>query len=168
MTKEAFYSLFLKELRDLYNVENQIIDALPDMISVTTSPDLKEAFEIHLSETQNQVTRLKSIFKKLNERESGGNCIAMKGILEDGKKIIELDCPDTVKDAALICAAQCVEHYEIARYGSARTWAKELGFDDFANLLGETLDEEANADKKLTDLAEGGIFTTGINRKARQ
>ena len=127
------------------------------MAKAATHPDLKAAFEDHLEETKGQVKRLETIFETLEGSPKGKKCKAMEGLIEEGSEVIEAEGEDSVKDAALICAAQKVEHYEMAGYGCARTFAQLLGLDEVADLLQETLDEEGNADKKLTELAETAI-----------
>ncbi|MGI8978617.1 MAG: ferritin-like domain-containing protein [Pirellulaceae bacterium] len=146
--------LLTDELKDLYSAENQLLKALPKMAKAASSPELKAAFEEHLEETKGQVDRLVTIFEQLEGSPKGKKCKAMEGLLEEGSEFIEAEGDEAVKDAGLICAAQKVEHYEIASYGCARTFATLLGLDEVANLLQDTLDEEGNADKKLTELAE--------------
>jgi ferritin-like metal-binding protein YciE len=154
MAMDSLKDLYVEELKDLYNAENQLLKALPRMAKKAASPDLKAAFEEHLGQTEGQVQRLEKIFKRLGEKPTGKTCKAMKGLVEEGKEIIEEDGDESVLDAALIGAAQKVEHYEIASYGTARTFASMLGEEDAMELLQETLDEEATTDKKLTALAE--------------
>jgi len=154
MAMDSLKDLYVEELKDLYNAENQLLKALPRLARKASSPDLKAAFEEHLGQTEGQVNRLEKIFKGLGEKPTGKTCKAMKGLVEEGKEIIEEDGDGSVLDAALIGAAQKVEHYEIASYGTARTFASMLGEDDAMELLQETLDEEAATDKKLTALAE--------------
>jgi ferritin-like metal-binding protein YciE len=136
---------------------------LPKMAKAAAAPELKEAFETHLEETKGQVERLEQLFKSLEGSPKGKKCVAMEGLLEEGKEIISEHDKSSLRDAALICAAQKVEHYEIAAYGCARTFAQLLGLEEAVELLQETLDEEGNADKKLTHLAE-----TIINIEAEQ
>jgi ferritin-like metal-binding protein YciE len=157
MSLESLRDLYVEELRDLYNAENQLVKALPKMAKAASSPDLRAAFEEHLTVTEGQVERLERIFESLGERPTGKKCVGMEGLIEEGKELIKDDAEDSVLDAGLICAAQKVEHYEIAAYGCVRTYARMLGFEDAANLLQETLDEEGEADKKLTELAESVI-----------
>lgn len=158
--------LFIHELRDLYDAERQIIDALPKMVQAATSPDLREAFDHHLEQTRGHVQRLDQIFADLGTNPGGQECKGMKGLIAEGETIIKADGDGAVKDAALIAAAQRVEHYEMAGYGTVRAYAEELGNDDAADLLQETLDEEGKTDEKLTDLAEGGLLKSGINEEA--
>lgn len=141
------------ELKDLYSAEKQIVTALPKMIKASGSPDLKRAFETHLEETRRHVERLDRVSEELGVKLTGKKCKGMEGLLEEGKEVMsELD--EENMDAGLIGAAQKVEHYEMAAYGTARTHAQTLGYDAVAKLLQETLDEEGATDKKLTALAE--------------
>ena len=157
MKLESLQDLLLHELKDLYSAETQIVKALPKMAKAASSEELRTAFEEHLEETKKQVERLEQIFERLGTSARGKKCKGMEGLLEEGKEIIEEDGEDMVKDAALISAAQHVEHYEIAGYGCARTFASLLGQEEIAELLQETLDEEGAADKKLTEIAESAI-----------
>lgn len=150
-------ALLLEQLKDLYSAEKQLTSALPKMAKAATDPDLKDAFETHLEETQNHVSRLEQIFSELDASPRGPKCKAMEGLIEEGKQLMEEDAEPAVLDAALVCAAQRVEHYEIAGYGCARTFAEDLGYDKAATLLQQTLDEEAAADKKLTAIATDHI-----------
>jgi ferritin-like metal-binding protein YciE len=145
---------FIAELKDLYSAEKQITKALPKMVKAATSEELKEAFQNHLGETENQIARLEKISKILGKGLTGKKCAAMEGLLEEGKELMEEDAAPEVMDAALIAAAQKVEHYEIASYGCAKTYARLLGYDDIQKLLQETENEEGNADKKLTGLSD--------------
>ena len=156
-------NVLIDELRDLYNAENQLLKALPRMAKKAASPDLRAALEQHLGQTEGQVNRLEKIFKKLGEKPTGKTCKAMKGLVEEGKEIIEEDGDESVLDAALIGAAQKVEHYEIASYGTARTFASLLGEEEAVEALQKTLDEEAAADKKLTALAESLVNPEASN-----
>jgi ferritin-like metal-binding protein YciE len=157
MKLESLRELLIDELKDLYSAENQLVKALPKMAKAAASPELKAAFEEHLEETKGQVDRLVTIFEQLEGSPKGKKCKAMEGLIEEGSEVIDAEGEDSVKDAALICAAQKVEHYEMAGYGCARTFATLLGLDEVADLLQETLDEEGNADKKLTEIAETTI-----------
>jgi ferritin-like metal-binding protein YciE len=158
--------LFVHEIRDLYNAEQQLVTALPKMANAATSPDLRDAFNQHLAQTRQHVTRLDKIFTDLGTSKSGEECQAMKGLIKEGEEAMNAMGDTAVKDAALIAAAQRVEHYEMAGYGCARTYARQLGYDEVADLLQQTLDEEGKTDHQLTRLAEGGIFSIGINEKA--
>jgi ferritin-like metal-binding protein YciE len=155
MKTKGFMDLLELELKDLYSAEKQLTKALPKMAKAASNSDLKEAFETHLQETEGQIDRLEKIFKQLDVAFARvEKCKAMEGLIEEGKEIMEEGLEPEVLDAALICAAQKVEHYEIAGYGCARTFAQQLGHSDIADLLQETLDEEGTADKKLTEIAE--------------
>lgn len=166
MNLSSMSHLFIDELRDLYSAENQLIAALPQMAAAAKSQTLKSAFEMHLEETREHVQRLSEIFSEMGESPSGHSCKAMEGLIAEGKEIIQMQGDPDVKDAALIGAAQRIEHYEIAGYGVARTFAKELDWGEAAKKLQKTLDEEGSADKKLTSIAEGGLFKKGINERA--
>ncbi len=157
MALKSLHDLFVNELKDLYSAENQLVKALPKMAKAANSPELRTAFEEHLEVTKMQVERLETIFGQLEESPKGKKCKAMEGLIEEGSEMMEEDAAPAVMDAGLIAAAQRVEHYEIAGYGCVRTFANLLGFDKAADLLQETLDEEGEADKKLTDLAESVI-----------
>ena len=167
MALNTMQDLFLEQLKDLYSAETQIIEALPKMKAAASSPDLKQAFETHLQQTMQQKQRLEQILSKLGEDGSGHKCEATAGLVKEGQEVIDEDGDPAVKDAALIAAAQRVEHYEISAYGSARTYAHHLGHSDAVDLLQTTLDEEGDTDKKLTALAEGSLLGgQGINDKA--
>jgi len=153
--------LFVHTLRDIYYAENQIVKALPDMIEKATDPQLKQGFQSHLAETKNHVKRLEQVFKMHGVEISGVDCPAIDGIIEEADDVAGEVDDKQVLDAALIGAAQAVEHYEIARYGTLIAWAQQLGRSDCASMLQKNLDEEKAADKKLTSLAE-----SKINRKA--
>ena len=154
MKLENLHSLLVEELQDLYSAENQIIEALPDMIEEASSPDLKNALQHHLEETRGQVRRLDQIFSQLpNVKKDGKTCKGMKGILKDGQDLLDTDAEPEVLDAGMIAGAQRVEHYEIAGYGTVRTYAQLLGRKDWAQLLEQTLNEEKQADQKLNQLA---------------
>jgi ferritin-like metal-binding protein YciE len=149
--------LLLEELRDLYNAEIQLTEALPKMAEAAGSADLRAAFEHHLDETEGHVSRLEKILETLSEKVSGETCEAMKGLIKEGELIINAEGDPDVRDAGLIGAAQRVEHYEIAGYGTARTLARRLGENEIASVLQHTLDEEGEADKKLTSIAESQV-----------
>jgi ferritin-like metal-binding protein YciE len=157
MSLSSLHDLYVEELRDLYNAENQLLKALPRMAKAASHPELQAAFEEHEEVTRVQVERLDEIFAELDEKAKGKKCVAMEGLIEEAKELMQEDIEPEVLDAALIAAAQKVEHYEIAAYGCVRTFARLLGYDDAAELLQETLDEEGEADKKLTELAESII-----------
>ncbi|HWG45545.1 MAG TPA: ferritin-like domain-containing protein [Gemmataceae bacterium] len=153
----TFDELFVEQLQDLYDAEQRLTKALPKMAEAAHSPALKSAFEEHLRQTHNHVTRLEQVFKSIGQSAQSKTCAAMKGLVEEGSEVISANGDPNVKDAALIAAAQRVEHYEIAGYGTVRTFAQRLGKSEAARLLQETLNEEAETDKKLTGLAERAI-----------
>ena len=154
MRLATLHDLYVDELKDLYNAEHQLLAALPKMVKAATAPQLAKAFSDHLTETKGHVDRLEKIFKKLDTDPKGKKCKAMEGLLDEGQQAMAEDADPNVMDAALIAAAQRVEHYEMAGYGCVRTFARLLGEDQAADLLQTTLDEEGAADKKLTKLAE--------------
>ena len=154
MALESLQYLYLEQLRDLYSAEKQIIEALPKMIEQTSHPELRRGFEMHLRQTEEQVRRLEQIGKRIGQDLSGHKCKGMEGLLEEGEELLEERADSDVLDAALIAAAQRVEHYEMAGYGCARTYARLLGLEDDARVLQQTLDEEGETDHKLTELAE--------------
>jgi ferritin-like metal-binding protein YciE len=164
--------LFLDEIRDLYDAEKQLTKALPKMAKAAVSDELRDAFQRHLAETENQVQRLESIFEALGEKATGKKCAAMAGLIKEGDEMASGTGETPVRDAGLIAAAQKVEHYEISGYGSARTHAELLGNDEAVSLIDETLQEEKNADEKLNDLAQNTINeeaagSSGANAGAR-
>jgi ferritin-like metal-binding protein YciE len=153
MKLETLQDLLIDELEDIYDAEHQLVEALPKMAKSANSPELKQSFELHLEQTEGHVRRLKEIFRQFGEEPERKTCKAMKGLIAEGGEIINENATPEVKDAALIAAAQRVEHYEIAAYGSARTYAEELGKSDAVQLLDDTLNEEKQTDIKLTKLA---------------
>ena len=154
MKLDTLEKLYVDELRDIYNAENQLLKALPKMAKGSSSPDLKSGFEKHLRQTETHVQRLEQIFAELDESPKGKTCQAMKGLIEEGSEILKEDGEESVLDAGIIVAAQKVEHYEMAAYGSARTFARLLGQDKAAELLQSTLDEESETNESLNQLAE--------------
>ena len=154
MKLNTLKQLYIEELRDLHSAENQLLGALPKLAKGASSEELKLAFENHLDQTKVHVERLEEIFERLDETPKGKTCQAMKGLVEEGSEILGEDGEESVLDAGIIAAAQKVEHYEIASYGTVRTFAQLLGEDEAAELLQETLDEEGEADKLLTQLAQ--------------
>ena len=154
MQLSSLEDLLVEELKDLYRAENQLLKAIPKMAKAATSKELKAGFEKHLKQTQGHVDRLEQVCELMDVSPKGKKCKAMEGLIEEGAEVIEEDAEPEVKDAALIAAAQRVEHYEIAGYGCVRTYAKLLGNDKAAKLLQQTLDEEGDTDKALTKLAE--------------
>ena len=157
MQMNSLRELYVEELRDLYSAENQILKALPRMIRAASNKDLQRAFTLHERQTQQHVKRLDRIFRMLDESSRGKKCKGMEGLLEEGQELIKERPEPEVLDAGLIAAAQRVEHYEMAGYGTVRTYARQLGEEEQANLLQETLNEEGETDKLLTSLAESSI-----------
>ncbi|HEV8453369.1 MAG TPA: ferritin-like domain-containing protein [Gemmatimonadales bacterium] len=157
MSLDSLEKLFVEEVRDIYNAEKQLLRALPRMAKAAQSADLSQAFTKHLKETEGHVQRLERIFRDLGQAVRGKQCKGMVGLIEEGKEKLEEKGEGAVLDAALITSAQKVEHYEIAAYGCLRTYAQLLGYSQAGKLLEQTLAEEEAADKKLTELAEGGI-----------
>lgn len=167
MKNQGLHELFIEELEDMLSSEKQIVESLPKLIKLASLPDLKEALSHHLKETENQVIRIENIFSILEMSPSENLCEAMEGLLKEAKELVEDRSKSPTLDAAIISAAQKVEHYEIASYGTLRSFAKHLDLDsEIIDLLQETLDEEAAADKKLTKIADGSIFSSGVNREA--
>ncbi len=155
--------LFLEEIRDLYDAEKQITKALPKMAKATTSEELQSAFTEHLEQTRGHVDRLEKIFAELGEKPGGVKCKGMQGLLEEGDEMVSMTDSGLVRDAGLIAAAQRVEHYEMAGYGSARTFAQLLGHDEASNLLEQTLDEEKETDERLTEIAESMVNQQAVS-----
>ena len=156
--------LFIEELRDLYSAETQLVGALPKMAEAAASQDLASAFKHHLEETRGHVSRLESIFNQIGEKSSGETCEAMKGLIKEGEILVKAEGDPDVRDAGLIGAAQRVEHYEMAGYGTARSLALRLGDNQTAEILQQTLDEEGEADKKLTSIAESQVNVAATSR----
>jgi ferritin-like metal-binding protein YciE len=154
MTKDSLKELYVDELKDLFSAEKQLTKALPKMAKAATSVDLREGFEQHLEQTKGHVERLEEIFEQLEERPGGKKCMGMEGLIKEGSETMSEDFSDDVMDAALIAAAQRVEHYEIAAYGTVAAYADLLGQSEHASLLRQTLEEEKETDKKLTELSE--------------
>jgi ferritin-like metal-binding protein YciE len=162
MSLDSLEQLFLEELKDIYNAEKQLTRALPRMAKAAESPQLQQAFTKHLRETEGQIQRLERIFKELGQAVRGKKCKGMEGLVEEGKEKMEEEGEAPVLDAALIAAAQKVEHYEIAAYGCLRTYAQLLGYDEAERLLQQTLEEEEATDKTLTQLGESGINEAAV------
>src|SRR5213082_1940989 len=154
MKLDTLQKLYVDELRDLYNAENQLLKALPKMAKGASSEELQDAFEKHLEQTKSHVERLEEVFEEIGEKPKGKTCRAMKGLIEEGSEILKEDGEDSVIDAGIIVAAQKVEHYEIAGYGSVRTFAHLLGQNEAAELLQSTLDEESETNELLNRMAE--------------
>jgi len=157
MEMESLKELYVDELKDLWSAETQITKALPKMMKAASNPKLKKAFNTHLKQTERHVKRLERIFKELDESPRGKKCVGMEGLIKEAQELIKEKPDADVLDAGLIAAAQHVEHYEIAGYGCVRTWARQMGEERQAELLQETLDEEEQTDRLLTELAESEI-----------
>jgi ferritin-like metal-binding protein YciE len=180
--KTNLHDIYVDALRDLYNAETQILKALPRMAKSVTNKELSSAFLEHAEQTEGHIDRLEQVFAMLDMKVRGKKCVAMEGLIDEAKELMSEEIEDNALDAALIGAAQKVEHYEMAAYGTVRTWAQELGFDDQANLLQQTLDEEKVTDERLTELAEsvinleaeagsssfGDIGTNGHSRRSKR
>ena len=165
----GFHSLkdvLQEQLEDLHSAETQLIDALPKMAQAANHEPLREAFEHHLEETSDHLKRVKEALGELGVSSPTEVCMGMKGLITEGEEMIKMGGDPMASDAALIAAAQRVEHYEIAAYGSARQLAGDCGFDSIKDLMDQTLDEESQADKLLTKIATGGMFKAGINQQA--
>lgn len=167
MKMRTLEDLFVDQLKDLYSAEQQIVKALPKMAKAASSEELRAAFTKHLEQTREHVTRLEQVFDELGIPARAKKCKAMEGLIDEGKEVLDLNAEPPVRDAALIAAAQRVEHYEMAGYGCARTYARELDHQDAAELLQETLDEEGETDKRLTDIAEGVVNVEAMHPAGR-
>ncbi|ADB15511.1 protein of unknown function DUF892 [Pirellula staleyi DSM 6068] len=168
MKLATLHDLYVEELKDLYSAEGQLLKALPKMAKAASTPELTSAFTNHLEETKGQVVRLEAIFKKLDVSPRGKTCRAMEGLLAEAKETMAESADPSVMDAALIASAQRVEHYEMAGYGCVRTFARLLGYDEAADALQATLDEEGAADKHLTTLAETTINVEAVDPVANE
>jgi ferritin-like metal-binding protein YciE len=166
MTLDSLQDVLAEQIGDLRSAEEQLIEALPKVASAAHSDELRAAFQNHLEETRGHLQRLQELIPTLGTPVPTETCEGMKGLIKEGDEIVQMQGDPTAKDAALIAAAQRIEHYEIAAYGTAKTLADVLGLDDAKELLDQTLDEEANADKLLTKIATGGLLSTGINQEA--
>ncbi len=166
MPNQGLKDLYIDELKDLYNAENQLVKALPKLARAAASDELRQGFEEHLEQTKGHVERLEKIFQMLDESPKGKKCKGMEGLIVEGSEVMEQDYEGSLLDAALIGAAQRVEHYEIAGYGTARSFAESLGQTDHVSLLNETLEEEKETDQKLTELAKQ--VNTEANEGAEQ
>ena len=159
--EKTLNDLFLEALKDVYHAEKQLLRALPKMAKAAEAEELREAFQTHRDETEGQIQRLEQVFEIIGKPARGKTCQAMQGVIEEGKEVMEEFADSEALDAGLISAAQAVEHYEIARYGTLKTWATQLGMRDAAKLLDQTLEEEKKTDKLLSQLAE-----SALNQKA--
>jgi ferritin-like metal-binding protein YciE len=163
---ESLQDVFAEQLNDLRSAEEQLVDALPKLAGAAGSEELRQAFEEHLAQTRGHLERIDDLLATCGIAKTGEVCAGMKGLIEEGSKVVQASGEPMAKDAALIAAAQRVEHYEIAAYGTAATLANQLDRDDAAEVLGQTLDEEETADKLLTKIATGGMFRAGVNQRA--
>lgn len=168
MKLNSLHDVYVHQLKDLYSAEKQIIEALPKMAQAASSDELRAAFEKHLRQSETHLERVHQVLDELDVNPGNVKCDGMEGLIKEGEDAIKTGGQAAAKDAMLISAAQRVEHYEIAGYGSVRTYANLLGYSEAADLLQATLDEEGETDKKLTQLAEGGLLSDGINVKAQR
>jgi ferritin-like metal-binding protein YciE len=166
MQFQSLDDVLMEQLADLHSAETQLVQALPKVAQSASTPELRTALEDHLEQTRGHVRRLEEAFSQLGTSIPKDHCQGMEGLLKEGEQVVAAKGDPAAKDAALIAAAQRVEHYEIAGYGTARTLADQLGHDDVKRLMNETLDEEAAADEKLTKIATGGFFASGVNEAA--
>jgi ferritin-like metal-binding protein YciE len=157
MAANTLADLYVEQLKDLYSAERQILKALPKMVKAASHDELRNAFQTHLRQTEEHVARLERIFEALEKSPKGKTCHGMQGIIEEGGELMKEDADPAVLDAGLISAAQHVEHYEMAGYGCVRTWAEQLGYDEHADVLRKTLEEEKETDALLTQLAEQSV-----------
>ncbi|MDX1665127.1 MAG: ferritin-like domain-containing protein [Candidatus Promineifilaceae bacterium] len=166
MKFNALYNVYVEQLKDMYSAEKQILDALPKMAEAASTPELRQAFEQHLAETEGQFERVRAILDELDENPGSKVCKGMQGLIEEGSEIMKKKGTPKARDAALILAAQKVEHYEIATYGALHAYAQTLGHDEHAETLNQILDQEYEADQKLDNIAEGGVLEAGLNEQA--
>ncbi len=166
MRFDSLQDVFAEQLNDLRSAEQQLVDALPKMAAAASTDELRKAFEEHLAQTRGHLDRIDDVISSTGVGATGEECKGMKGLIAEGSEIVEAQGDPVARDAALIAAAQRVEHYEIAAYGTVVTLAGQLDYDDAKDTLGQTLDEEETADKLLTKIATGGMFRSGVNQKA--
>jgi ferritin-like metal-binding protein YciE len=166
MQVNTIHDVFVDQLADLYSAEQQLVQALPKVAQAANDPELRDALQMHLDQTRTHVERLDRVFQQMNMSVPQEHCEGMEGLLKEGEQVMQAAGSGPAKDAALIAAAQRVEHYEIAAYGTAKTLADQLDLSDARDLLDQTLDEEAAADKKLTKIATGGMLGSGVNQEA--
>jgi ferritin-like metal-binding protein YciE len=168
MQLTSLNDVFEEQVADLLSAENQLVEALPKVASAASSPELRDAITQHLEETRQHVTRLQQVIQSSGITPPSEECKAMAGLIAEGEEVVQADGDPVAKDAAIIAGAQRIEHYEIAAYGTARELAKQLDYSDASALLGDTLEEESAADTKLTKIATGGMFASGVNKRASQ
>jgi ferritin-like metal-binding protein YciE len=166
MEFKSLQDVFTEQVSDLYSAEEQLVEALPKVAAAASTDELRNAFEQHLEETRGHLQRLSDLLPTAGITSPSERCEGMEGLIREGEKIVSAQGDPLAKDAALIAAAQRIEHYEIAGYGTASTLADQLGLEDARDVLDQTLDEESNADKLLTKIATGGMFRAGINEQA--
>lgn len=166
MSLNTLYDLFIDQLKDMYSAEKQLAEALPKMANAASNQSLTEALAQHQTRTEGHLNKVRTILDELDENPGNKVCVGMEGLIKEGQAIIEKQGSSAAKDAALIAAAQKVEHYEIASYGALSTYAGILDYGTFQNMLQDILDDEGSANEKLTDLAEGGLFHEGLNEEA--
>jgi ferritin-like metal-binding protein YciE len=166
MELNALHDLYVEQLKDMYSAEKQLVEALPKMAEGASTPALRQAFKMHLQETENHLQEVRNLLNELGENPGSKVCKGMQGLVEEGNEVLKQQGRPKARDAGLILAAQKVEHYEIASYGGLRAYARVLGYDAAASTLNEILDQEYEADQKLDDLAEGGILEEGLNEQA--
>lgn len=166
MRLASLNDVFDEQIADLMSAERQLVEALPKVAGAASSDKLRDAISEHLEETRGHVQRLEEVARIIGRPIPSEHCEAMEGLIKEGEEVVQATGDPAAKDAALIAAAQRVEHYEIAAYGTARALADELGYDDAKKLLAETLDEESDADDKLTSIATGGMMRSGVNKAA--
>ena len=167
MKFNSLHDVYVAQLKDAYSAEKQLTEALPKMAKAASTPELREAFENHLTETHSHMQKVRAILDELDENPGNTKCKAMEGLIEEGDEVANEKGNATARDAAIILAAQKVEHYEIATYGGLHTYAKSLGYSDAADTLQEILDQEYEADQKLDNIAMGGLLTDGVNEEAK-
>jgi ferritin-like metal-binding protein YciE len=168
MQLTSLNDVFADQVADLLSAEQQLVEALPEVAAAASSPELRDAVSEHLDETRTHVARLRRVIETSGITPAGGECRAMAGLIDEGGEVIHAEGDPIAKDVAIIAGAQRIEHYEIAAYGTARELARQLDHSDAAGLLGETLKEESAADAKLTKIATGGLFASGVNQRASQ
>lgn len=168
MALNALHDVYVEQLKDMYSAEKQLVEALPKMAQTASTPELRQAFESHLQETENHLQRIQDILHELDENPGSKVCKGMEGLIEEGSEAMKKDGAPKTRDALLILAAQKVEHYEIASYGAIRAYARTLGYDDAEGTIDEILDQEYEADQKLDDIAEGGVLEEGLNEQAAE
>lgn len=166
MNLNSLNDVYVHQLTDLYSAEKQVLEAMPDMIEAAASPILQKALRNHMEQSRAHLERLQNILAEMNENPRNTRCEGMEGLIREGDEVVKVRGSAAPKDAALVAAAQRIEHYEMAGYGTARTYAQMLGHQEAADLLGRTLEEESLANDALTEIAVGGLLTKGINERA--